>query len=138
MPGMNPEAKPSPRQKRQTAPKETAGRKNRSILPAKRPANLEEARREMLRLVCLNSAAITQAVIDDALEGKYSPAKFLFEAVGLCAVKGDEMEDFSKKESLVSLLLKRWQLAVQEDADVTEVAEVTPDMPAPTGAPVES
>lgn len=125
--------KPSPKKKRRAAPAKRAG-ENRGL--PKKPATLEDARREMQRLVCLNSAAMTQAVIDDALQGKYLSARFLFEAVGLCAVKGDEVEDTTERESLASLLLKRWQLAT--GGEVTEVAEVTPDMASAAEAPVES
>ena len=126
--------KPSPKKKRRAAPAKKTGSEKRSL--AKKPATLEDARREIQRLVCLNSAAMTQAVINDALQGKYLSVRFLFEAVGLCAVKGDEVEDTTERESLASLLLKRWQLAT--GGEVTEVAEVTPDMASAAEAPVES
>jgi hypothetical protein len=137
-PGQQPAAKPSPKRKRRPAAKKggrRAGLAKRA--PAKRPANLEDARREMLRLVCLNSVAITQAVIDDALAGKYLSARFLFELAGLCTAPGEESEDATKRESLASLLLQRFQLATPEGAEVTE-AKVTPDMDAAAEAPVES
>ena len=109
-------------------------------VPDLRPDNLEDARREILRLVCLNSAAITQVVIDDALEGKYLSAKFLFETVGLCAMNADEVENPERKESLTSLLLKRWQLAAPGaiSVEVTEVPDGTTVVGTPIEAPVES
>ena len=109
-------------------------------VPDIRPDNLEDARREILRLVCLNSAAITQVVIDDALEGKYLSAKFLFETVGLCAMNADEVENPERKESLTSLLLKRWQLAAPGaiSVEVTEVPDGTTVVGTPIEAPVES
>ena len=102
----------------------------------KRRVPLKDARRELLRLVCLNSAAITQAVIDDALQGKYLSAKFLFDAVGLVATDAEELEDPARRESLASLLLQRWGL-VPQGGSITEVSEVAPFV-APVGeAPVE-
>ena len=92
----------------------------------------------MLHLVCSNSAAIMQAVIDDALQGKYLSAKFLFETVGLCAMKGDDLEEATSRESLASLLLQRFQMVVPEGMEVTEGVEVTPDMDAADEPPVES
>jgi hypothetical protein len=128
------DAKPSPKKKRRAAPAKSAIAKNTI---AKRPTTLEDARREMLRLVYLHSAAMTQAVIDDALQGKYLSARFLLEAAGLCTVKGEELEDIEERESLASLLLKRWQLATRS-GEVTEVPEVTTDLASATEAPVKS
>jgi hypothetical protein len=104
---------------------------------AKKPSNLEEARREMLRLVCVNSAAITQALIDDALEGKHLSAKFLFETVGLCTLKGEELEDAAEQETLTSLLLKHWEVPSPE-GQVTEVLENTAPLALVAEAPVKS
>ena len=118
------------------APRKKAAR-NKTI---SQPTTLDDARREMLRLVCRNSAAMTRAIIDDALQGKYLSARFLFEAVGLCAVKGEEVEDIADRETLASLLLHKWQVAPQatpERAEVTEVPEVTVGMALETQAPVE-
>jgi hypothetical protein len=138
-------AKPSPHKKRRASatvktvrrsPKKKAGNKKTS-----RPATLDDARREMLRLVCRDSAAMTKAIIDDALQGKYLSARFLFEAVGLCAVKGEEVEDIADRETLAGLLLHKWQVAPQataEGAEVTEVPQVTVGMAMETQAPVES
>ena len=113
-------------------------KKRRTSLPAaKRPATLEEARREILRLVCSHSVAMTQAVIREALDGKYLCVRFLFEAVGLCAVKGEETEDVAERESLAGLLLKQWQLPA-EGGQVTEVSEDTADMASAAQAPVKS
>ena len=106
--------------------------------PVTLPVTLDEARREMLRLVCINSAAITQVLIDDALQGKYLSAKFLFETVGLCDRKGDDLEDATSRESLASMLLQRFQMVVPEGMEVTEVVEVTPDMDAEDEPTVES
>jgi len=97
---------------------------------------LQNARREILRLVCLNSAAITQAVINDALQGKYLSAKFLFEAVGLLGMDAEELENPEGHESLASLLLKRWELA-PEGGDITEVPEVMAVVAPAHEAPVE-
>ncbi len=146
------DAKPSPNKKRRASatakafattktvrrsPKKKAGRSK----PISQPATLDDARREMLRLVCRNSAAMTRAIIDEALQGKYLSARFLFEAVGLCAVKGEEVEDIADRETLASLLLHKWQVAPQsapEGAEVTEVPQVTVGMAPETQAPVES
>jgi len=101
---------------------------------------LDDARQEMLRLVLGSCAAITQAVIDDALQGKYLSAKFLFEAVGLSALKDDELdelEDATQRESLASFLLKRWEIPAQQGR-VTEVSETTPGVARLSEAPVES
>jgi hypothetical protein len=97
---------------------------------------LEDARREILRLVCLNSVAITQAVIGDALQGKYLSAKFLFEVVGLFATDAEDLENPAGKESLVSLLLQRWDVVPQGDS-ITEVSEVAPFVAPVDEAPVE-
>jgi len=105
------------------------------------PATLEDARREMLRLVCRSSAAMTKAIIDDALQGKYMSARFLFEAVGLCAMKGEEVEDIAERETLASLLLHKWQFAPKgsnESGEVTEVPEVTAGIAPERQPPVES
>ncbi len=123
------EAKPDHRTKAEPSPN-----KQRQTAQAKQ--TLEDARREILRLVCLNSIAITQAVIDDALQGKYLSAKFLFETVGLRAMDADELENPARRESLASLLLKRWQ--VVPHGGITEVPEVTPGVAAAAEAPVES
>jgi hypothetical protein len=90
----------------------------------------------MLRLVCLSSAAITEAVIQDALLGKYLSAKFLFEAVGLLERGADETEDPEGRESLASLLLKRWQLGPQ-GSGITEVPGVSSSVAPSSQAPVE-
>ena len=132
------DATPSPKIKQRLAKKASRKPTHSRVVSAKRPATLEDARREMLRLVCINSAAITQAVIDDALQGKYLSAKFLFEAVGLCAMKGDDLEEATSRESLASILLPRFQMVVPEGMEVTEVVEVTPDMDAADEPPVES
>ena len=139
-------AKPSPSasrsKKRKPAGRVTA--KGRSA--AKRPGTLEGARQEMQRLICVNSAAITQALIDNALLGNQLPAKFLFEVAGLSETKGDEMDDATQRETLASYLLTRWQVETQPgqgpigsapEGQVTEVAEVTPDLAVETKAPVE-
>jgi hypothetical protein len=108
------------------------------ISPGKLPCKtLEDARREILRLACENSAAITLAVIKDALQGRYQSAKFLFETVGLARIDGDEVDDPERHESLASLLLKGWQLA-PEASSITEVPEVTPGVAPANKAPVES
>ncbi len=122
-----------------TAAKKTAPKKKRRTpLPtAKKPATLEEARREILRLVCLDSVAMTRAVIREALDGKYLCARFLFETVGLCAVKGEETEDVAERESLAGLLLKQWQLPAGV-GQVTEVLENGADLASATQAPVKS
>jgi hypothetical protein len=62
----------------------------------------------------------------------------LFEAVGLCATRSDEVEDGAQEESLGSLLLQRFGLAIPAGAEVTEVAKVTPDTGTVAAAPVES
>jgi hypothetical protein len=120
------------------ATKESPKKKRRTPLTAaKKPASLEEAQREILRLVCAHSVAITKAVIREALDGKYVCARFLFEAVGLCAVKGEETEDVAERESLAGLLLKQWQLPA-EGSQVTEVSEGIPDLASTAPAPVKS
>jgi hypothetical protein len=86
---------------------------------------MEDARREILRLVRENSAAITQAVITDALQGKYLSAKFLFEVAGLSEKETEDLEDPARRESLGSLLLQRWEVAPQGGC-ITEVSEVVP------------
>ncbi len=120
------------------ATKVSPKKKRRAPLPAaKKPATLEEARREILRLVCSHSVAMTQAVLREALDGKYLCTRFLFEAVGLCAVKGEETEDVAERESLAGLLLKQWQLPA-EGGQVTEVLENVPDLASAAQAPVKS
>jgi hypothetical protein len=97
---------------------------------------IEDARQDLLRMVCLNSEAITQAVIDEALQGKYLSAKFLFDAVGLCPVHLEKVESATEEESLASLLLQRFGLAVSAGPSVTEVA-VTAGTGVTDEAPVE-
>ncbi len=110
-----------------------------------KPASLEEARQDLLRQVCSQSRAITRAVVKEALAGKYLCARFLFEAVGLCAIKGDELEEVAERESLASLLMKQWQLPTQRvdagDAavdQVTEVSETARGLALAEEAPVKS
>ena len=119
------------------ATKKSAKTKQRKTLRAKlprslgvhsdngRPASLEEARQELLRLVCAQSMPITRALVKEALEGKYLCAKFLFEAVGLCAMKGEELEEVAERESLAGLLLKQWQLPGQVRVESLTAVEVT-------------
>lgn len=127
---------PSPRCKRRES---TAKRDVNSSLcgVAKQPTTLEDARREMLHAVCANAGAITQAIVEDALQGKYLSARFLFKAVGLCDVKGGEPEELAERESLARLLLERWQLTAPT-AGVTEVPDVTAEVVVPARAAVES
>ena len=152
--GTKASAKPSPAASaKKRTPARTRDAKARTAA-MKRPVTLEGARREMLRLVCVNSAAITQAMIGDALQGKYLSAKFLFDAAGLCAGKGEDLDDATQRETLASFLLTHWQEPAQEGqategqiqngqapeaqaAQVTEVAEVTPDLAGQSKAPVE-
>lgn len=103
----------------------------------KEPRTSEEARREMFRLICANSTGIVEAVIKDAREGRYLSAKFLFDLVGLSAINAEDVEDPAERESLASLLLKRWRIAPQGE-DVTEVSEVTSEVDQVSKAPVES
>jgi len=110
----------------------------------RRPASIEEARQELLREVCAQSRAITQAVVKEALEGKYLCARFLFEAVGLCAIKGDEVEEASERESLAELLMKQWQLPAQPasgletvSGEVTEVSELAMGLAPAEDVPVK-
>jgi len=130
--------KPSPRKKRVSAGARVA---KTDAAANKHPVTLEGARREMLRLVCASTPAITQAMIDGARQGKYLSAKFLFDVAGLNA-KGEELDDVTQRETLASFLLTRWQVAAEngqvEDGKVTEVAEVTPDLAGEPKAPVES
>jgi len=95
--------------------------------PQEGPVTREDARREVLRLICMNSKLIAQAVINDALQGKYLSAKFLFEAVGLFESEPEETEDPARRDSLASLLLKRWEVVPQ--TRTTEVSEVTAFVP---------
>lgn len=132
-------AKAQSKKGRRSASKKSSKRKSHcKQASVQRLVRIEDARRDLLQLVCLNSEAITQARIDDALQGKYLSAKFWFEAVGLCATKGDEVEDGVQQESLGSRLVQRFGLAIPKDAEVREVAKVTLDTGAATGAPVES
>ena len=109
-----------------------------------KPASLEEARQDLLRQVCSQSRAITTKLVAEALAGKHLCAKFLFEAVGLCDVKGDEMEEVAERESLASLLMKQWQVPKpvgREEAagnQVTEVPETVRGLALTVGAPVKS
>jgi hypothetical protein len=96
----------------------------------------EDARREIVRLVCVQSLAITQAIINDALQGKYLSAKFLFEAVGLFAADAEDLENPAGRESLASLLLQRWGVVPQEGC-ITEVSEIAPFVAPVNEAPVE-
>ena len=91
------------------------------------------------------SREITRALVNEALQGKYLCAKFLFEAVGLCAIKGDEVEEVAEQELLAGLLLKQWQLPAQPAAggetagdQVTEVSPPVPGLAPSEQAPVES
>jgi len=121
-----------------TTVKTTAKKKRRrSPAAAKRPVNLEQARQEILRLVCANSVAITQALIDEALEGKSPCAKFLFEAAGLCTLESEEAEDEVERESLTGLLLKQWQRP-SESGQVTEVPADAAKLALAEQAPVKS
>ncbi len=119
-----------------SAPKPAENAETAGHASGKMCLTLEDARREILRLVCLSATAITQAVINDALQGKYLSAKFLFEAVGLLAMDAEDLEDPARKESLASLLLQRWDV-VPQGGCVTEVSEVAPFVAAVHEAPVE-
>ena len=101
---------------------------------------LEEARLELLRVVCSESREITEKLVVRAREGNHLCAKFLFEAVGLCDIKADEMEEGGDRESFARLLLKQWQLPAQPGAtrEVTEVPEQAPAVLAVEEAPVKS
>jgi hypothetical protein len=121
-----------------TATKTTAKKKRRrSPAAAKRPVNLKPARQEILRLALANSVAITQAVIGEALEGKYLCAKFLLEAAGLCALEGEEAEEEAERESLTGLLLKQWRRP-SEGGQVTEVPRDAAKLALAEQAPVKS
>jgi len=103
-------------------------------------ATLEEARQDLVRKVCSRSGEITDKLVDEALLGKHLCAKFLFEAVGLCAMKDDEEEEVVERESLAGLLLKQWRLPTQATAscEVTEVSEAAPAVSEAEEAPVKS
>ncbi len=138
------DAKPSPDKKNRAS----AACKVTPLDPAT-PLGLEDARREILRLVYQSSVAITQALIEDALERKYLSAKFLFELAGLSTMKPDDLESPALRETFESMLLEHFQVAVPKAADhdvagesvagqgVTEVAEITLDTPPVAEAPVE-
>jgi hypothetical protein len=93
---------------------------------------------------CARSTAITAKLVEDALAGKHLYAEFLFEAVGLCEIRGDEIEEAGERESLAALIMKPWQLpspaAETETAgdQVTEVSEAVPDSAPSEQAPVKS
>lgn len=127
---------PSPTRKKRISIK-NPGSVSRSKESPKPPITLEDARREMQRVVCQNVGAITQAVVNDALQGKYLSARFLFKTAGLCDAKESEPEGFAERESLARLLLQRWQLTAS-NAGVTEVPEVTAAMAPGVKAAVES
>jgi hypothetical protein len=140
-------ASPKPRKKTEKpASKKTAKSSGtRKGLPKRKSVSLEEARQELVQKVCGYSGAITDVLIQEALEGKQLCAKFLFEAVGLCEIRGDELEEAGERESLAGMLLKQWQLpaqpAVPADTDgnpVTEVSQPVPDLAPVEQAPVES
>ena len=143
-------AKPSPSasrtKKRKPASKAAKAKAAEAKAAVKRTVSLENARREVHRLICASSADITQALIKNALQGSQLQAKFLFEVAGLTDTKGDEVDDATQRETLASFLLTRWQVETQtgqgqngsaHNGQVTEVAEVTPDLAVETKAPVE-
>ena len=108
-------------------------------IAGKKPTTIEEARLELLRVVCSESREITHQIVVRAKEGNHLCAKFLFEAVGLCDIKADEMEEGGDRESFARLLLKQWQLPQPNaDCEVTIVPEQVPAVLAVEEAPVKS
>jgi hypothetical protein len=89
------------------------------------PVKLEEARKQFQQLVGANVEEITEAVIEEALKGKYQPAKFLFETAGLTSEMPDEETPQEEEESLTKILLHHWKIG----KEVEEPAEVTKDSP---------
>jgi hypothetical protein len=72
---------------------------------------VQEAREQFQKLVSSNSGKIINAVIDEAKKGKYLPAKFLFEAIGMCEARPESTEPEEKHEdSLAQILLEQWHL----------------------------
>ena len=137
----SPKATPKKRAKRtRTKLERTIGERS----TGSKPVSLEKARQELLREVCSQSKAITNGLVVKAKEGNHLCAKFLFEAVGLCAIKGDELEEVAERESLAGLLMKQWQLPKpvgSEEAagnQVTEVSETVRGLALTVEAPVKS
>jgi hypothetical protein len=121
-----------------------AGR-TKTGLPKMKSVSFEDAREELMRTVCGYSGKITKVLVDEALEGKVASAKFLFEAVGLCEIRGDELEEAGERESLLESLMKQWQLPTKPDGKsetagdpVTEVLQPVRDVALAEQAPVES
>ncbi len=85
------------------------------------PVKLEEARKQFQQMVGANVANITEAVIEEALKGKYQPAKFLFETAGLTSEMPDE-ETPAEEESLTKILLNHWRIG-KEDGKQAEVTK---------------
>ena len=84
------------------------------------PVKLEDARRQLEQIVGANVAEITEAVIEEALKGKYQPAKFLFETVGLTNGLPEEQSAQEEEESLAKILLHQWKIGDGEDGPVTK------------------
>jgi len=90
------------------------------------PVKLEEARKQFQQMVGANVADITEAVIEEALKGKYQPAKFLFETAGLTSELPDEEKPQDEEESLAKVLLHHWKIG-PDDEHHDQNQEVTKD-----------
>lgn len=109
--------------KGKTSRKKTKGT-SKSTSKTKVPKTVEEARQQFQKLVRDSSESIIKAVIDEAEKGKYLPAKFLFEAIGMCKATPDATPPAEKHEdSLAQMLLEQWHLKPappDSDDEVTE------------------
>jgi|GEM_PF-3427925 len=81
--------------------------------------SVQEAREQFQKLVSSSSGKIISAVIAEAKKGKYLPAKFLFEAIGMCEARPESAEPAEKHDdSLAQILLEQWHLKpAPQDSD---------------------
>jgi hypothetical protein len=97
----------------------TRATKNNQAL---KPVVLQEVRQQLGNMVAANAPAITEAVIEEALKGKYLPAKFLFDAVGLSVELPPGEEKPEEEDSLAKILMRQWRIG-EESGEETGVLE---------------
>jgi hypothetical protein len=84
----------------------------RDMRPAIAPKDLGEARKEIARTVCEASVRIVNRLIELAETGEVTPAKYLFEMVGLYPVV--EETNSKPENSLAYTLLQRMGLPTDD------------------------
>lgn len=99
---------------------------------SRKPVDLQAVRDAIVNRVGAQAVEISDALVEEAKKGELTPAKFLFEMIGLypivagTSVEDEDAQDAEEGEDFAKLLLQRLHLpGSSEEAEESGAVEVT-------------